>query len=141
MTRREALIEKIKRQGSIGYGRPAPVVSLEDFFTGNDDFGSIGCNVAEHPGPDKFYSLLREIRDRENVQDVLMEIYEIEESDETIWPYSEQVYVITSASVEDVANWLAPLQPDEVGEGWANGKPDAAAVAGPGHRVVAAWWD
>ena len=30
------------------------IVSIERFFDGNDDLGSIGCNLMEHPGVDTF---------------------------------------------------------------------------------------
>jgi len=35
--------------------KPAAVVSLEDFFEGNQDEGSIGCNIIPYPGLDQFY--------------------------------------------------------------------------------------
>ena len=49
-----------------------PVVTLEDFFEGNQDEASIGCNLVDHPGVDRFYETLRGIRDRADVQDVLV---------------------------------------------------------------------
>src|SRR5579862_306607 len=68
MTPRQKLIAKIKAQPTAGYDKPFPVVSLEDFFTGNKDLGSIGCNIEEHPGLRKFYAVLCAIRQRPEVQ-------------------------------------------------------------------------
>jgi hypothetical protein len=45
-TRRRALLDSIRQQGGIDPMRAqSPLVSLEDFFVGNEDIGSIGCNL------------------------------------------------------------------------------------------------
>lgn len=140
--RRRELIESIKRQGLPGGRTPLPVVSLEEFFVGNDDLGSIGCNLLdEHPGVDGFYRTLADVRGRLEVQDVLIEIYEVEGDQESQWPFSERVYVLTSAAKPDVERWLAPLFPDDVNEGWTFGVPTAAPHLEVGVRVFGAWWD
>jgi hypothetical protein len=138
--RRLNLIALVKLQGISYDGTPLPVVSLEDFFTGNDDPGSIGCNT-DHPGPEFFKEPLFAIRSRPNVQDVLIEIEEVEEQDESMWPFSERIYILTSAPQEEIEEWMAPLHPDTVEEGWAYGEPKTAPPLRPGMRVYAAWWD
>ena len=50
MTARERLILRIKALGLPSYEGPRPLVSLEEYFDGNDDLGSIGCNLSDHPG-------------------------------------------------------------------------------------------
>jgi hypothetical protein len=79
--RRNKLVEKLKGQD------PMPLVSLEEFFIGNDDEASIGCNLMRRPGMNVFYETLKEIRSKPNVQDVLVEIadlmlvfYQVDES-------------------------------------------------------------
>jgi hypothetical protein len=139
--KRRILIEKTKQQGLPRTGHPLPIVSLEEFFTGNDDEGSIGCNLIDHPGTPAFYDTLRAIRARPDVQDVLIEIYEVEEDDESMWPFSEGVYILTSALRAEIEAWMAPLQSDEIAEGYPFGVPAAAPPLAPGMRVYAAWWD
>jgi hypothetical protein len=138
----EALNAKIRAQlapgATIGRG-PGPVVDLEDFFRGNDDRGSIGCNLSEHPGPQWFYLILRNIRARDDVQDVLVEIREF--NVEGQWPFSDQVYILTTATPEQVADWLEHLNPDAIEEGYLSGEPPGAPELRPGFRVVGAWWD
>ena len=120
---------------------PSPVVSLEDFFEGNRDLGSIGCNLTDHPGISKFYEVLKGIRSKDNVQDVLVEIYSIDDR-HGMWPNSEIVYIITSANQTDVEKWMKPLKPDEIFEGWSSKKPPSAAPKlKDGMNVYAAWWD
>ena len=138
--RRRELIKKIKEQGSLDGTMPAPVVSLEDFFIGNDDAGSIGCNTG-HGGP-PFFAPLKAIRDRPEVQDVLVEIHEVEEAHEEMWPFSERIYILTSAERDEVAQWLALLEPDTVEEeGYVFGVPRQAPRLQDGMRSHAAWWD
>jgi len=141
MDLRIKLIEKIQAQGPPLPEGPRPVVSLEDFFLGNSDYGSIGCNLPNCPGPQTFFKTLDAIRDNDSVQDILVEVNEIVEEDPLTWPFSDRIYVLSSVRVDQVRAWLAQLAPDEVTEGWANGTPSAAPPLKPGVRVYAAWWD
>lgn len=140
LANRQSLVEKIKLQGFPNPQQPLPVVSLEEFFLGNDDPGSIGCNLLDHPGIDYFYQLLGNLRQKSEVQDVLVEIYDLEEEGDA-WPFSERVYLLTSASQPQVEEWVAPLQPDEVNEGWMFGLPPAAPALESGMSVFSIWWD
>ena len=140
MTPRQKLIAKIKSQGPLDTDT-SPVVSLEDFFTGNTDCGSIGCNLDPHPGLQKFFDVLRDIRSRPDVQDVSVSIFEVEERNKSIWPFSERVYVITSATPKKLAKWADALEPGEVDQGYIGGKPQAAPRRKPGMNVLSLWWD
>ena len=134
------LVEKIRSQRDFkDYKAPDPIVSLEEFFNGNEDLGSIGCNLTEHPGLDRFYTELKAIRERPDVQDVFVAIHEIDQ--ETTWPYSECVYILTSARPQEVAAWVKKLQPSEVSEGWLYGKPPNAPKLKDGMKVISCWWD
>ena len=82
----------------------APIVSVEDFFTGNTDESSIGCNLMKHPGLQHFYEVLTMIRNKEEVQDVFVEIMELEEGSD--WAFSERIYILTSASQGEVEEWV-----------------------------------
>jgi hypothetical protein len=141
MAPRNNLIEKIEAQGFPPVGGPLPIVSLEDFFLGNSDYGSIGCNLPSCPGPEAFLKTLKAIRSHDSVQDVLVEVNEVVKEDPQTWPFSDRIYVLSSSPVDQVRSWLAPLEPDEVSEGWANGKPSVAPSLKPGVKVYAAWWD
>lgn len=118
----------------------SPVVSLEDFFEGNSDEGSIGCNLYPHPGIKIFYVTLKAIRDREDVQDVLVEISAID--DDVSWPFSEFIWIISKAPKDKVFEWVKPLKPDEINEGWGKaGKPSAAPEPKEPMTVYGVWWD
>lgn len=155
VTQRERLFTEIKRQQDTG--EQFPLVSLEDFFDGNDDLGSIGCNLDDpntaqarkpetsvsfwpHPGVEGFYKILRTIRERPDVQDVLVEISDTD-VDEGNWPFSERVYILTAASLEDVGAWAAGIFPTEVSEGYDVGKSALAPDPLPGYQAYTLWWD
>lgn len=137
MTDCERLVAKIAaqnlRQGEI-------VVSLEDFFIGNDDRGSIGCNLGDdQPKISAFYDILRAIRSRPEVQDVLVRICEYDNPNS--WPYTDTVYIIASATPQDVRCWVEPLRPDEVYAGWMYGAPPNVPVLQSGMKPYSIWWD
>jgi hypothetical protein len=122
-----------------------PVVSLDLFFEGNDDPASIGPNLDPHPGLETFDRVLRAIRERPDVSDVVAQIDEVVEGE---WPYVPAVYVVTTAAPEEVHSWAAEIQPDEyvgeedsIGPWLGRGRPPGAPVVPDGSRVVTLFWD
>jgi hypothetical protein len=138
-SKRSALIEHLRRVGGLDESQPAHTVTLEQFFDGNDDYGSIGCNLTNHPSPEGFYRTLVALRDRKDVHKVLIEIHEVEESDTTMWPFSERVFVVTRCDQSTVAELFSPLQPSEIETGIP--RPPTADNAPLGYTVFSAWWD
>lgn len=126
------------------------LVSIESFFAGNRDVGSIAPNLVEgspdpvmrHPGVDAIGQRLAEVRARPEVSDVLVDVMiEWEEYPEGEWPYAQAIQVVTSAAPETVDSWIAGLNADpcaEVSEpgGWVN-----APEVPSGHRIITIWWD
>ena len=55
-----------------------PMVPIDRFFDGNDDIGSIGCNLSPHPGMDVFRNCLVGLLDRADVEAVYARIYELD---------------------------------------------------------------
>ena len=136
----ERLMALIAEQQAIHGESEEIAVSLEDFFTGNDDLGSIGCNLGdEQPPIGRFYESLLEIRNRPNVQDVLVRIYAQEDPDS--WPYTDTVYIISSATAEEIESWVSDLLPDEIAPEWIYGKPPAAPDLHAGMTACSVWWD
>jgi hypothetical protein len=143
LIKRAELIKKIKQQGfpSPSNKKPYPIVTLEEFFVGNDDLGSIGCNLIDHPGISLFYETFLSIRGKPNVRDVLVEIKDMEEESEGIWPFSDTIYILTSATREEVTSWVYILGPDEVQEDFSDNNRALALDIKPDIKVYSVWWD
>jgi hypothetical protein len=123
---RERLLKKIYAIDNEGSTLVA--VGLDEFFEGNSDEKSIGVNLPaeKHIGLAGFRNTLESIRERTDVQDIFIELTEIpileEEEDDDIWPTACVAFIITSAAIELVREWVQPLHPRDVSEGW-NVKP------------------
>ena len=121
MNNRERLLERI---GDINnFELPRPVVSLELFFDGNDDWGSIGYNLPDQIAPQQFHAILQSIRDRNEVADVLIEVKDLEDPDG--WPATDTIWVITSLQ-RDQLDELIPenIKPDD----WLSYPPKSGAM-------------
>lgn len=139
MNPRDLLLKKIKARGPTS-SDSLPLVSLEDFFTGNQDLGSIGCNLGKHPGIEVFFKKLAAIRSRPDVYEVLVGITDTNENDPDphCWPFSDRIYIATSGSIGDVEQWIRPLSPTEVVEEEAASRPFSTASD---RKTYCVWWD
>ena len=134
---RGRLMAEIAAQKTVG-GEIA--VPLDLFFTGNDDPGSIGCNLGpQQPAIRDFYAAFSSLRERPEVQDIWVRIYDAD--DENCWPFSDTVYVISSLSQAEIKAALSSLKFDEVSSGWMYGKPVSAPVPKSGFKPYSVWWD
>jgi hypothetical protein len=133
ITKRKQLVEELAKQ-------PAPqLVPIERFFDGNDDPGSIGCNLKEHPGMGYFKAVLTTVAQRGDVDAVYAQIAEADPGDWQ-WPFTDTIFVVGTIDLNQLKTILEPLRPDEVGHGKHFGIPSAIAEKHKG-PVLAAWWD
>ena len=114
--RRELLVRIWRERVGLGANPDEVLVSAQDLFLGNADHGSIGCNFSAHPGVETFASILTTVQERRDVQDVLVGITDVNNDAGDSWPFSGRVYIISSASVAEVKDWVQPLSPDDVVE-------------------------
>ena len=131
---------KCKRLKDELAAQPEPrIVSLERFFDGNDDVGSIGCNLSEHPGMDVFRDTLMGLVRRPDIEAVYAQITELDPG-EGSWPFTDTLFVVGKISAEELQTLLARLEPDEVE--LAN-HSDLPASIQQKHRgsVWRVWWD
>jgi hypothetical protein len=120
--------------------QPEPqVVPIERFFDGNDDLGSIGCNLIPHPGIDRFRQILTGLLSRPDVEAVYARISELDPG-ERCWPFADTVLVVGAVSADELRRAVSELQPDEVGVAEGFGVPPVIADR---HRspVSVIWWD
>ncbi len=139
MTPLERITERVSRLGHPDDAQtPRPLVSVGEFFEGNAEVGSIGCNLPDAPGPELFHELFRKISQRPDVQDIRVQITQFDVPE---WPFSDTVYIMTSATPEEVASWFPEaLQPDETWAGFVDQAYEPYAVPA-GTQPVGCWWD
>lgn len=134
------LIERINRNGDVNEpGTPFPLVTLEEFFEGNYEIGSIGCNLTPTPLPSEFYEVFKAIRSRPDVADVMVQIHDLPAPE--AWPFSDVVWIITSASIEEAHTWLDDdyMGVDDIFEGSRKCVEPYDIPAGM--RALGFWWD
>jgi hypothetical protein len=141
MTPLERITERVNREGDVNdASTPRPLLTLEEFFDGNDVVGCIGPNLTPVAEPSDFCDSLKDIANRENVADVRVQITEFDDPES--WPFSDVVWVITNAEPEEVKSWFDEgLRPDECWSGWTTGILFEPCLVPPGMKPVACWWD
>ena len=139
MTPLERITERVTRLGHPDAKcTPRPLLTLAEFFEGNNELGSIGCNLLPTPEPQAFYELFRVIAQRSCVADVRVQITQFDTPE---WPFSDTVYVMTTASAEEVMEWFpGPMKPDETWQGFAEQAYEPYMVP-YGMHPIACWWD
>lgn len=142
MTPLERVTQRVMRNGNPEERSvPTPLLTLEEFFEGNDFEGSIGCNLMSEPEPKQFYDLLREIRHRPDVCDIRIQITCVDDPGKD-WPFSDTIWIITSAPLDEIrALFPDDLAPDDIWEGWTNGVRFESCDVAHGYSPVAVWFD
>jgi hypothetical protein len=115
------------------------VVAIDRFFDGNDDLGSIGCNLVPHPGIPRFRTVLTGLLARSDVEAVYAQVSELDPGD-GCWPFAETVLVVGSVPADELRTTVGELQPDKVGAAEVFEVPPVVADR---HRspVLIIWWD
>lgn len=140
MTPLERITERVSRHGDVNDAvTPRPLLTLAEFFDGNDVDGTIGCNLNPPPSPAEFYELLKGIAARPGVADVRVQVTMFDAPE---WPFSDTVWVITSASPKEVASWFdESVRPDECISGWQDGVAVEPCAVPAGMKPIMCWWD
>jgi len=124
------------RLGSDQYGQ---LIAIAEFFDGNDDLGSVGCNLVPHPGVDAFRDVLTGLLRRPDVEAVYAQIAELDPGEES-WPFTDTVLVAGKISADDLRSAVSSLQPDEVGDSQQFGV-SPSIVERHGSPILVVWWD
>jgi hypothetical protein len=123
--------------------QPTPLVPLELFFDGNDDKGSLGCNLPRHPGITAFYQTLLTLRSDPEISGVW--VLAKQHDWKPAWPHSDEILVRTRLDADEIATRLGHLDPDTVDEvtmkDVANDVTGNSAVCGASERHIVVWWD
>jgi hypothetical protein len=131
--------EILKRITKEGFPKKEVVVSVEEFFEGNEDDSSIGCNIyPDPPSLQTFYETFKKMKSSDKIENILIRIADAEDTD---WFYTDTVYVIGNVTMEEVKEMLKDLKPDEIYAGWMYGLPQSTTDIKRENKIYSAWWD
>jgi len=133
------LVKRNQLVASLSQEPEPQIIPIEVFFDGNDDLGSIGCNLPDHPGIAAFRDAFTRIARRPGVVAIYAQIAELDPGDDC-WPFSDTILVVGDISADELARELTSLQPDKVGPAHDFGIPEALTQH-HGESVLVAWWD
>ena len=119
--------------------REPPLVSIERFFDGNDDLGSIGCNLLKHPGVTTFHDVFTDLLRRPDVEAVYARISELDPGEDS-WPFTDTIIVVGTISADELRSAVIILEPDEIGTAEEFGVA-LSDVERHGLPALAVWWD
>lgn len=136
----ERITERVSRNGDVNEPTTTrPLLTLEEFFEGNEFAGSIWCNLSSAPEPEQVFEILKGIRSRSNVADVRIEVTMFDDPD---WPFSDCIWVITSATPEEVQTWFDDdFAPDDVWSGWNSDRTFEHVEVPTGMQPVGCFYD
>lgn len=136
----ERVTQRVTRQGHPDEpSTPIQLLTLEEFFDDNTVLGSIGCNLDPAPTPAEFEGMLRELLKRPEIAEIRVQISMF---DDPAWPFSDTVWLMTSAKLQDILTWFPEeFFPDSITEGWGAGQVYEAVEVPQGTRPVSCWWD
>jgi hypothetical protein len=136
----ERITERVNRLGDVNDpATPQPLVTLAEFFEGKNAVGSIGCNLVPTPTPAEFYEELKRIEERSDVCAVRVQVTMFDHPE---WPFSDVVWVITSAKPQEVIKWFDDaMRPDECCVGWPEQQPMEPCPVPVGMTPIGCWWD
>lgn len=140
MTPLERVSQRVNRNGDVSDpATPRPLLTLTEFFEGNEVMGSIGCNLIPTPTPLEFHALLARIASRADVADVRVEVTMFDDPE---WPFSDTVWIMTSAGPQEVEEWFEEaVRPDACSAGWLAGVAMEPYPMPNGMQPVRCWWD
>ena len=122
-----------------------PIVTLDEYFIGNDDEESIAPNQwgDGRPSVREIYERLKKIEARPDVQGVFVGIHQDWPDAERFeqWVPAENIHIYSSAPQEVAEEWIEGLLADGIGVGWPYGKHAAAPDPREGFHVYTIYWD
>ena len=136
MNNRKELLNKIKCSG---FPAKEVVLTLDEFFVGNRDMGSIGVNLYPiQPPPQTFYKTFKQLLQDGKIEYAFVRIADIEEVE---WFFTDAIFVIGNISFEELQQEVANIEPSEISPGWMYGLPANLPNDFTGKQVYSLWWD
>jgi hypothetical protein len=136
MDRKKELLNKIK---SNGFPDKEVALTLDEFFIGNNDTGSIGVNLyPAQPSPTTFYETFKQLIQTGQVESVYIRIADV---DDTEWFFTDTVFIVGQITLDQLRQGVAYLHPTEIYNNWMYGLPANLSDNFSNKQVYSLWWD
>lgn len=136
MNTREELLNKIK---SAGFPDKEVVLTLDQFFKGNNDIGSIGVNLyPDQPYPAVFYETFKRLIQSGQIESVYVRIADV---DDIEWFFTDTVFLVGQISLDELRQRVADIHPTKIYKGWMYGLPANLSDDFSDKQVYSLWWD
>jgi len=142
--KRDILVKKYDLM-NFGKSQQPTLMTIDEFFDGNNDEGSIAPNLDKKPKVSEYYETLKKLGKSPKVVAAFVKIndvmlYEDGKLNDNEWFYSDMIYFVGDITKEEVKEATRTLDPDEVGyddEGVINSLNERFK----NKKVVYVWWD
>lgn len=121
--------------------RDNDAIPIDEFFDGNDDSGSIGCNLDDHPGIETFSKYVLSLKNLEGVKEIFVLVSELDPGEEN-WPFTDTLCIVGDIDPKVVEKTLSPIQPNEVYRvGFFSPSHLKSIAKSKDAPLVVVWWD
>jgi hypothetical protein len=118
IVKRDIIVKKYDLLNFHNFDKPI-LLSIDEFFDGNNDEGSIAPNLIDKPCISEYYDILKKLSENPKVIACYVKlnevmIYDNGKLNDNEWFYSDMIYIIGDLTKEEVKEATKKLKPDEV---------------------------
>ncbi len=144
LKKRNLVVEKYDLMNYEDLEKPI-LMSVDDFFDGNNDVASIAPNLSEKPKISEYYKVFKKLLESEKVENIYVNIkdiniYENGKLNDSEWFFSDIIYVVGTISKNEVYKLTEHLKPDEIDIDQGNSirslDPKYSEL-----NIIYVWWD
>ena len=144
VVKRDALVKKYDLMNFAG-NKHMVLLSIDEFFDGNNDEASIAPNISVKPEMAQYYKVLKTLSKHPKIVDAFVEIKDVMIYDDgklhdNDWFYTDVAYFVGDLTKEEVREAVKSLLPDEV-EYDTDNRISNFKSEYKDKKIVFVWWD
>ncbi len=143
-TKRDVLVKKYDLMNFPSIKEPV-LLTIDEFFDGNNDEASIAPNLNKKPDVKEYYKVLKELSQNPKIIEAFVEIKDVMiypdgKLNNNEWFYTDVIYFVGELTKEEIEEATKSLLPDEVAYDAGNniGKTWKKYE---NKKIVYVWWD
>ena len=144
LEKRDILVKKYDLLNFPNLKQPT-LLTVDEFFDGNNDEASIAPNLIEKPNVAEYFKVLKNLSDNPKVNATFVKlnevmIYDNGKLNDNEWFFADMIYVIGDLTKEEIKEATKSLKPDEV-EYDSEIEIRSIATEYKDKKIVYLWWD